>query len=99
MNIQNETSETQINLICSFCQRPVEQVHRIIASKLANICNACVAVCAGILLETPKEETKSIVATAFKVLDSKEDVAKYDFLANPVSVADYVKENAPKNPD
>lgn len=68
---------------CSFCQRPTEDVHRLIAGSVASICNTCVSICTQTLLETPKDETKSIVGARFIVMSSPEDIEKFDFLAQP----------------
>ena len=42
-------------LKCSFCDRDQYNVYKLIINKKVGICNACVSVCAALLLETPIE--------------------------------------------
>lgn len=68
-----------MNIICSFCQRDYKDVYRIVLGESGAICNACVELCSSTLLETPKEETKSIVAARFVVLTSQKAIEDFDY--------------------
>ena len=49
----NASSEAPSTLYCSFCRKSQHEVKKLIAGPAVHICDACVALCAKIVEDTP----------------------------------------------
>lgn len=62
---------------CSFCKRWDKDVWRMVVAPNAGICNACVAIAAQALLDTPKDEVSCVIATYMCVDNTPEGIAEF----------------------
>jgi ATP-dependent Clp protease ATP-binding subunit ClpX len=66
-------------LVCSFCNRPQEEVRKLIAGPGVHICDECIELCSDIIKETEGEATQeATTAGGFKVPKPKEIKAHLD---------------------
>jgi hypothetical protein len=71
--MDEETKAKTFRVMCSFCGKDQATVKKMIAGPAVAICNECVALCDGIIAQSPDgpPETPFDVATHFRSLESE----------------------------